>query len=755
METDFLQNQEGEKTANYTSQNSTKGKVVNTFLEQLARTGSGLKSKLKNTKYVIIPLTIFIISSVILVIVLIYRPKNNYQPSKFTKTAPQDNCDNICDEFEKRHPESPCHKTDCLGIREEISVKATDSSYKAVSYKPSGWFKNLQNADLMLSGFGFNNAGGPLMFNHQGGITSDGKRLILADRNNNRVLIWNSLPEGNKEPDIVLGQPDFISNNPGTGLNNLNWPVSVATDGQHLFVADTYNNRILIWNNFPTKNNQSADIYLQGSDPPNPNKRGNIIWPWAVWTNGRKLIVTSTMDSSILIWNNIPIKNNQDPDIVIKLDDFGTPRTIGSDGTNLIIGDHNAFKKDRGNFFWKSFPTKDNQKYDFFMRNAPSGSDSNTYGEIMWGPTFTEDGKLILLSDKLYIWNKFPETQNDTPDIAVGSSFASNQGYDFSGSQSGDGSGIAYANGKLYISLSNGNKIVVYNSIPTKPDQKPDFAIGAPNIYTNTLETEFIISNPVPATDGKSLFVSSDFDRKLYVWKKLPDENRAKPDYVYSNLDAPWDNVINKEKLVLAGKQTVYVWDKLPLNGEMPNKIFRSRIGSISFKELRGVAMDDKYFYLADELANKIYVWKGIPDENSDPIFSINVEAPLRLSSDGKHLAVLSAPGSKVLIFEVEKLPNNQPKYLQEMFNLPQGVLVYDNHLFVADTNFNTVHIWTSIEDAKVGKTADIFLGVKGRTPEIGVNKLFWPAALTFDGNYLWVGEFKFSERLLRFSVKQ
>ncbi|MDI6820136.1 MAG: hypothetical protein QMC89_04445 [Candidatus Hodarchaeaceae archaeon] len=35
---------------------------------------------------------------------------------------------------------------------------------------------------------------------------------------------------------------------------------------------------------------------------------------------------------------------------------------------------------------------------------------------------------------------------------------------------------------------------------------------------------------------------------------------------------------------------------------------------------------------------------------------------------------------------------------------------------------------------------------------EIGKDRLFWPAALSFDGNYLWVGGFKLSERIPRFS---
>ena len=116
----------------------------------------------------------------------------------------------------------------------------------------------------MLSGIDFNNSGGPLLFNHPKGIATDGTHLLLADGNNNRVLIWNSLPIGNTPPDVVLGQPDFIQNYPGTGRHQMNWPVSVATDGRHVVVADTYNDRILIWNQLPKTNATPADIVLDG-----------------------------------------------------------------------------------------------------------------------------------------------------------------------------------------------------------------------------------------------------------------------------------------------------------------------------------------------------------------------------------------------------------------------------------------------------------------------------------------------------------
>ena len=54
-------------------------------------------------------------------------------------------------------------------------------------------------------------------------------------------------------------------------------------------------------------------------------------------------------------------------------------------------------------------------------------------------------------------------------------------------------------------------------------------------------------------------------------------------------------------------------------------------------------------------------------------------------------------------------------------------------------------------------KQADVILGAENLdeiTPEIGHDKLFSPAGLAFDGSFLWVGEFKFSGRILRFSIQ-
>lgn len=88
---------------------------------------------------------------------------------------------------------------------------------------------------------------------------------------------------------------------------------------------------------------------------------------------------------------------------------------------------------------------------------------------------------------------------------------------------------------------------------------------------------------------------------------------------------------------------------------------------------------------------------------------------------------------------------------------MPEGALVSFGKLFISDTGKHRVLIWNKVEDALAGKNPDVVLGqdsLEGNEPRASKNGLFRPASLSFDGSYLWVGERKFSNRILRFSVK-
>ena len=97
-------------------------------------------------------------------------------------------------------------------------------------------------ADVVLGQQDFDSIGPGLQdgFQNAAAIASDGVRLVVADSNNNRVLIWNSMPTLNgTPPDVVVGQPDFTTNTPATTREKYRGPQAVSIDDGRLFVADT------------------------------------------------------------------------------------------------------------------------------------------------------------------------------------------------------------------------------------------------------------------------------------------------------------------------------------------------------------------------------------------------------------------------------------------------------------------------------------------------------------------------------------
>ena len=84
------------------------------------------------------------------------------------------------------HLNAPADALTTALLGSEIEVEAVGSTYRIAAADTSGFFKTSQDADTLLSGVDFNNTGGPLLFNHNSGIATDGTRLVMADTFNNR-----------------------------------------------------------------------------------------------------------------------------------------------------------------------------------------------------------------------------------------------------------------------------------------------------------------------------------------------------------------------------------------------------------------------------------------------------------------------------------------------------------------------------------------------------------------------------------------
>mgnify|MGYP000512723081 CR=1 FL=1 len=146
------------------------------------------------------------------------------------------------------------------------------------------------------------------------GIWTDGNKLIVADAWNHRVLIWNSMPKSNGQPaDVVIGQPDFQGNQPnvdGIGKSpsaqTLNWPYGVTVFKGKLFIADTGNRRVLVFDSIPENNFAKADHVI---GKPNFHERDydheDPIWPYSIkFHDDGRMCITDTQYYRVLLWNN-------------------------------------------------------------------------------------------------------------------------------------------------------------------------------------------------------------------------------------------------------------------------------------------------------------------------------------------------------------------------------------------------------------------------------------------------------------------
>ncbi len=162
------------------------------------------------------------------------------------------------------------------------------------------------------------------------GMASNGTMLAVADTDNNRILIWKSMPATTGQPaDLVLGQPNFTSYAAGSPTaSSMRGPQGVWIQGNMLFVADTGNNRILIWNSIPTSNNQPANLVLGQANFTSGGQfdltnlslataASLMASPTSVTSDGTHVFVADLGFNRVLIWNSIPTHNQQPADVEV------------------------------------------------------------------------------------------------------------------------------------------------------------------------------------------------------------------------------------------------------------------------------------------------------------------------------------------------------------------------------------------------------------------------------------------------------
>ncbi len=164
---------------------------------------------------------------------------------------------------------------------------------------------------------GAENRGGPVSaksFRWPHAIAGTDDLLLVADAGNHRVLGWR-FPVTDRDADVVLGQRAFDANREWPhgkqGPASFRFPYSLTAWDGGLTVADTANNRLLLWNSVPTHGaGHPADAVV---GQPNFDANGEnrwlavrpdtLCWPYGVCRRANRIAIADSGNNRTMIWD--------------------------------------------------------------------------------------------------------------------------------------------------------------------------------------------------------------------------------------------------------------------------------------------------------------------------------------------------------------------------------------------------------------------------------------------------------------------
>jgi uncharacterized protein (TIGR03437 family) len=376
----------------------------------------------------------------------------------------------------------------------------TGQAARAVIGQPTFTAQNPGSSDTVLGG--------------AGGVAYANDTLFVADANrvqaspvNHRVLLFKNLSGQLPTPDaqltynrkcpvcvgtatLVLGQPDMTTttqNIPATS-NGLRSPTAVASDGIHLVVADTDHNRVLIWNSIPVINDQPADVvvgqpnFTSSSLPGDTPNAHSLRAPQGVWILNGRLYIADTGYNRVLIYNHIPTKNGADADLAL-----GVPNL-----TTFVQPD--------------------------LTQQTTSASASNLLNPV----SVTSDGTHLFVTDlgynRVLIWNSIPTSSGAAADVVIGQPAMNGSLANNSYSGTAATSATDTTNKETGVLCPSSGSDAAGN--PTYP----------PTCNATLSFPRFTLS------DGHRLFIADGGNDRVLIFQQIPTQNGASADVVIGQL---------------------------------------------------------------------------------------------------------------------------------------------------------------------------------------------------------------------------
>lgn len=575
-----------------------------------------------------------------------------------------------------------------------IILDSVNHRAKIYDGEPSAWDEKPKYllGQSTLTGASVNNDGtiSAASLSDPRSIWCDSNHIIIADAGNHRVLIWNKAVTGNfQEADVVLGQTDFISGMANQGVSitpsssSLYTPSSVYSDGTRLFIADTGNNRALIYNTIPIISHASADkvlgqtlmdtrtsatsqarfnapygvtgnsSYLYVSDY---NNHRVLVWSLATsintWTDGRnpdfvlgqanftskvpsnsltrslqnmngpktlyatnsQLFLSDTLNSRVLVWNQLPTLTNQTADFQIGQKN-GNRKDLApqSSVANTVHNARGAFKSNSGKLFVLDYNGRV-LRYSSYEENFPTadmiiGQNDFESSECMvpktgatlcnvFGFYYDKNKNQLIVPDtgnnRVLIWNSIPTTNNQSADIVLGQ-------MDLTGSSSGTTAnklfgprGVCQTSDYIFVSSSGSNAVLRYTLPLNTSNHSADLILGQPDFTTSAVNQGGLSASSLNKPSGlycddNRLIVGDSVNNRVLIWNSLP--------------------IVNNQPADLVLGQDSFLTNSVNFNGPSASSLY----------EPRYLDFDGTRLVISDVRNNRVLLWNSLPTTNNKP----------------------------------------------------------------------------------------------------------------------------------------
>jgi len=346
--------------------------------------------------------------------------------------------------------------------------------------------------------------------------------------------------------EIVLGQPDFntgTANTGGVSAHSMEYPTGIASDGTYLWVVDGGNERALRWEPLPNDSSTDADMVLgRPSLTDNASIVGVTLGHFSsnsegphIAISGTTLVISDTFWNRVLIWNPLPTTPGQAANIVLgqtTTSGYGSgngagqlfrPRGVWTDGTRLVVAD----AANNRVLIWTTFPTSSGESADLVLGQSnfglstappatPTASSMSPFDVHYDGTRFyVTDGD----AHRVMVWNGFPSTTNEAADYAIGQPDLTTDTAGTTASSLRGPSGIAVLGDALFIADSVNDRVMIWQPIPTASGGDAAHVLGVDDFITpggTPAATQESLNNPLDVVVvGDKLYVTDNLHHRV------------------------------------------------------------------------------------------------------------------------------------------------------------------------------------------------------------------------------------------------